>query len=353
LVVPSYANGAFSLQLFGSSTQPLLQIVPTVQSLDVQDRSVLYGSGFVEGASSYSFAGTVVADTPAVGNAIDVYYTASFSAQNGSAYLNRDALPVHGLGNVVVTTAGGSSAAFALNSVRLNVAGTYLGDVAVNAAGNLWVGDYANPGKLLRIDANTGQALQTIELTAAFGLPYSYNYLGLQVLPGAMTLGATSVAAGSLLVFNGYPNTDRVIAVNPANGAIIASLSLAGNYDLTAGVYDASSGHLFITAHNLAGGNRLVELDPASGAEIATVATPLNIQSWAGLAIDPVSGNLWIGSTQGNEIVEITRAGAEVRRINLVPQGINQNEISGLAFGPDGALWVASTQGQVFKVDVN
>ena len=152
-----------------------------------------------------------------------------------------------------------------------------------------------------KIDPATGQTLQTITLTAAFGTPYTYNYLGLQVLPAAMTLGATGVPAGCLLVFNGYPNTDRVIAVNPATGAIIASLSLAGNYDLTAGVYDASSGHLFVTAHNLAGGNRLVEIDPANGAEIATAATPLNIQTWAGLAIDPVTGNLWIGSSQGNE----------------------------------------------------
>ena len=64
LVVPTYANGAFSLQLFGSSTQPLLQIVPTVQGIDVQDRTVLFGSGFVEGAGVYSFAGANVADTP-------------------------------------------------------------------------------------------------------------------------------------------------------------------------------------------------------------------------------------------------------------------------------------------------
>ena len=57
-----------------------------------------------------------------------------------------------------------------------------------------------------------------------------------------MTLGATSVPAGSLLVFNGYPNPDRVIAVNPATGAVIASLALDANHDLTSGVYDPTSG---------------------------------------------------------------------------------------------------------------
>ncbi len=48
-------------------------------------------------------------------------------------------------------------------------------------------------------------------------------------------LNGTDVPAGSLLVFNGYPNTDRVVAVNPGTGAVIASLALDANYDLAAG----------------------------------------------------------------------------------------------------------------------
>src|SRR5262249_20143593 len=105
LVVPGYANGAFTLQLFGSASQPLLQIVPTLSGYDIQAGTVLYGSGFVEGAGSYSFAGASVADTPAdsAGN-VDVYYNAAGDTQNGSARLTRTALPTHGLGNVVVTT---------------------------------------------------------------------------------------------------------------------------------------------------------------------------------------------------------------------------------------------------------
>ena len=159
LIVPPYANGAFTLQMFGSSSQQLLQIVPTITGVDVQDRTIVFGSGFVEGAGTYRFAGATVADTVIGAPAdIDVWYDQPTSVQNGSAYLNRAALPTHGLGVVQVTTAGGTSTAFTLDTIRTTVIANdaRLGDLAVDAAGNVWVTDMANPGHLLKIDAATG-----------------------------------------------------------------------------------------------------------------------------------------------------------------------------------------------------
>ena len=352
LTLPAYVNGAFTLQMFGSTSQPLLQIVPTITSVDVQDRTVLFGSGYVEGAATYNFAGASVTDTPADPNNIDVYYDSV--DQNRSAYLNRSALPTHGLGNVTVTTAGGTSAAFALNSVRVSVAGTSLGDVAVDASGKLWVGDYTNPGHLLKIDPATGQVLQSITMTADFGAPYAYNHLGLQVLGAAMSLGGTSVPAGSLLVFNGQPNPDRVVAVNPGTGSIIASVTLDANYDLTGGTYSAANGHLYITENNGVG-NRIIELDATTGKQVAAITAPFNIQSWSGLAIDPTTGHLWLGAINGGDQlveyrIDATGVLTELRRLDASLQNIRRNEISGLSFAPDGSLWVASTQGEIYKL---
>ena len=253
------------------------------------------------------------------------------------------------MGNVTVTTAGGTSAAFALSSVRVSVTGTSLGDVAVDASGKLWVGDSTNPGHLLKIDPATGQTLQTLTMTADFGTPYAYNYLGLQVLGAAMSLGGTSVPAGSLLVFNGYPNPDRVVAVDPGTGAVIAGLTLDANYDLTGGAYNAANGHLYITENN-GPGNRIIELDAATGKQVAAITAPFNIQSWSGLAIDPGTGHLWLGAINGgDQLVEYRIDGTgvltELRRLDASLQGIRRNEISGLSFAPDGSLWVASTQG--------
>ncbi len=358
LVIPAYANGAFTLQVFGSASQPLLQIVPTLTGFDIDSRTILFGSGFVEGASSYSFAGVNLTDTAADASTIDVYYNVDFSAQNGSVNINRTALPEHGLGNVVVTTAGGTSTALALNTIRVDVVGTSLGDVAVNAAGNLWVSDYTQPGHLLRIDAATGQVLQTITLTAAdFGTPYMFNYSGLQVLSAAMTLGATNVPAGSLLVFNGYPTNDRVIAINPGTGAVIASLTLDADYDLTGGVFDAASGRIFITESRTPG-NRIIAISPTTGAQLATFTTPFTFGSWSGLAIDPTTGHLWLGTyTGGAQLVEyqVSAGGAltELRRLDTTAQGLDQNEISGLSFAADGSLYVASIQGEIYKINTS
>jgi ATP-binding cassette subfamily B protein len=71
-----------------------------------------------------------------------------------------------------------------------------------------------------------------------------------------------------------------------------------------------------------------------------------------GLALDPASGNLWYGSTQSPQVVELTSSGSEVRRVDLALQGVNDNEIAGLAFDAAGRLLVASTQGVVYRTVV-
>ncbi|MEJ0018376.1 MAG: hypothetical protein WDN25_17800 [Acetobacteraceae bacterium] len=86
--------------------------------------------------------------------------------------------------------------------------------------------------------------------------------------------------------------------------------------------------------------------------EVNSFELPFNSNSWVGLALDPASGNLWYGSDGSTEIVELTKSGAEVRRVNLALQGVDQGEISGLAFDAAGNLLVSSTQGVVYRVDL-
>ncbi|WP_457334994.1 hypothetical protein [Rhizobacter sp. P5_C2] len=359
LVVPAFANGVVALQIFGSANQPLLQIVPTLSGADIQSRTVLLGSGFVEGNASYSFAGATVSDSALdAGNHIDVFNDGV--DQNRLVNIDRTALPAHGLGNVSVTTAAGSSAAFALNTLRVNLPpGAGIGDVAVDpASAQLWVSDQASPAHLLRLDPATGQVLQTITLTPAFGSINPFNNIGLQQLAAPMLLGSSNVPAGSLLVFNGnIGGPDRVVAVDPASGAVITSLALDARYGLNGAVFNPANGHIYLTETG-GPGNRIIELSSASGAQLAAITAPFSVLNAAGLAIDPSSGHLWLGTANGGALlveyrIDGTGQLSELRRLDASAQNLNQNEVSGLSFAPDGALWVASTQAELYRIDIH
>jgi DNA-binding beta-propeller fold protein YncE len=98
--------------------------------------------------------------------------------------------------------------------------------------------------------------------------------------------------------------------------------------------------------------NQFVEIDPATGAQVgAAKATPFDI-NFGGLAVDAVTSDLWVASSQVNTIAEINPAtGAVVRTIDLAPQGLS-SEASGLAFDASNRLLVSSIRGVVYRVDI-
>ena len=343
LTIPNHYNGAFTVQMLGSTVQPLLQIVPVVTGYDATGDSLyLRGRGFLEGGSSISLAGATVVDT-STDTTTDIYYQAT--SDNTGLRLYE---PRHGLGPLTVTTAGGTSAPFDLNELTV-VANRNNRDIAIDTtSGAIWVSDDQNPAKLHRLDIATGADLQTIDITAAaFGVTNFYG--GMQIVPEAFNLNGTTVPVGSLLVINAYPSPDRVVALNPITGAVIATLALA-NYETSAGLYDPTTNHLFVLDRRISP-NIFIEIDPATGAVLGSFNAPINAGN-AGMAIDPITGNLWYGSDQSNTIYEITTAGIAVRNVSLTAQGVDQNEIAGLAFDAAGKLWIASTQGRAYRVTI-
>ena len=116
-------------------------------------------------------------------------------------------------------------------------------------------------------------------------------------------------------------------------------------------MFDPSTGHLFLLDRST-NPRRILEIDPTNGAVLSNFNSPL----WgdeAGLAIDPVTGNLWLGSYNNPSVlIELTRTGTEVRQVNVGLQGIDNSEISGLAFDDTGKLLVSSTPGRVYRVTV-
>ncbi len=341
LQLPFTLNGVVQLQMPGTNASHVVQIVPTlVSSSDGGGVIYLQGAGFVEGKSTITFAGATVVDTQ-LNTGPNVWY--GDLGENGRLDVTE---PTHGVGNVTVSTAGGTSAPMALSQAMLPYG--FLQDIAFDpATGDAWVVDNANPGSLRRVDLDTGAMQAEIVVTnAVFGTTYYWG--GLQVAPQAFSLNGVNVPAGSLLGFNGQTNPDRVVAVNPGTGALIASLVLAANYDTPAGVFHPGSGHLFVLDRRT-GPHQIVEINPADGTVLATFAAPFNA-SYAGMAIDPVTGNIWFGSNEQNTVVEITAAGQVVRSTNFTAQGGESGSISGLTFDAAGRLLVASTSGRIHVI---
>ena len=137
--------------------------------------------------------------------------------------------------------------------------------------------------------------------------------------------------AGSILLFDGVTNPDRVIAVNPPTGLIISTLILTKNYDMTAAVYDPFSGHLYITDRTV-NPSQIVAINPANGAEIASSRFNLPVNAGeAGLALDPSGdGTFWYGSDQSNNLYHLSATGTVLKTDDLTLQGVVNNEINGL-----------------------
>src|SRR5690606_6648387 len=108
------------------------------------------------------------------------------------------------------------------------------------------------------------------------------------------------------------------------------------NLNPVGGLYDPVSGSLFILDGNP---DQVLQLDPATGVVQNSFDLPFDVNH-GGMAIDPTSGNLWIGSSATNSVSEYTTAGDLVRSVDLEDQGLSK-ELSGLAFDSLGRLLVS------------
>ncbi|MGA2930370.1 MAG: pre-peptidase C-terminal domain-containing protein, partial [Solirubrobacteraceae bacterium] len=111
-----------------------------------------------------------------------------------------------------------------------------------------------------------------------------------------------------------------------------------------------ASGHLFVVGQ-LNGTTQVVEINPATGAAVNSFAPPFTASGWAGLTIDPTTGDLWYGSDQSTNAVELTRAGAVVRQISLTTQG-ETGSVSGLSFDASGDLLVSTSSGTIYRISL-
>ena len=188
----------------------------------------------------YSFNGVTVVDTSA-SSGPDVSYNPNNNyVSNALVYLTP---PTSGPGVLTVTTPGGTSAGIVWNVIN-PVLWVALSDVASDPSKAVYVSSYTAPDP-----ADQLRALHGKDWFAAGAAGRAQQGDRRAADSGAVD-HAGGFGAGGSLVTNGYANPDRVDAINPSTGAVLASLILKDNLDANAGVYDASSGKLYLLRGN-------------------------------------------------------------------------------------------------------
>ncbi|MEL6476199.1 MAG: Ig-like domain-containing protein [Pseudomonadota bacterium] len=173
------------------------------------------------------------------------------------------------------------------------------------------------------------------------------NDIDLTFAPEALTLGTTLVPAGSLLVINGESGTADIQAINPADGALIASLTTdAGAGSIVGGAYSAARDTFFLVNFST---DEILEIDPATGTTINSFDTGdygFNF-NFGDIEIDPVTGDILGVSSAENLLIRISPVGDLIDLVDL-PDGVNS--LSGIApIDGDEAL-VSNTAGRIFRL---
>ncbi|MGE0404458.1 MAG: hypothetical protein AB7T06_47550 [Kofleriaceae bacterium] len=190
---------------------------------------------------------------------------------------------------------------------------------------------YSTAGALLGTIARPGEAADDVDL---------------DVVSAAFTLGATNVSAGTLLFTNGETGPADLYAA----GATLAAQF--GNSHTVGGSFHAGRGTIFLVQDRVPGatdGNRVAEIDPATGAVVQTwQTTPAYEINYGDVDVCPSSGNLFFVSNAETTLAEFTPTGTFVAEY---PLPVGSSDGSGLAIvDGTGTAWVSTPSGTAYQL---
>jgi DNA-binding beta-propeller fold protein YncE len=179
------------------------------------------------------------------------------------------------------------------------------------------------------------------------------NDVDIDMSPSDLTMNGTFVAQGQLLLVNGENGAAEIYAIDEATNAVIDTLAAGfGNSHVVGGSYHPQRGTFFLVQDNVPGGfeeNRVAEINATTGDTLHTFSVqPYFDVNYGDLDISPVSGNLFIVSSDDDGIAEFTADGVFITEHSL-PVGVSS--LSGIALDNDlQGAWVCNTSGVVFKL---
>lgn len=179
------------------------------------------------------------------------------------------------------------------------------------------------------------------------------NDVDIDMTPADLAMNGTFIAQGQLLLVNGESGVAEIYAIDEVTNEVIDTLATGfGVSHVVGGSYHPQRGTFFLVQDKVPGGfqaNRIAEIDAATGDTIHTFSTMPAFQvDYGDLDISPISGNLFVVSSDESGIAEFTPDGVFVTEHPL-PSGVSS--LSGIALDNDlEGAWVCSTSGVVFKL---
>lgn len=181
----------------------------------------------------------------------------------------------------------------------------------------------------------------------------SANDVDVDMSPAALILNGTAVEQGQLLFMNGENDVVDIYAIDEVTMTVIDTLPTSfGVGHVVGGSYHPMRNTFFVVQDNVPGnvaGNRIAEIDPSTGDTLQTIsiAAIFNV-SYGDLDISPISGHLFVVSSEEAGIAEFTPDGVFVQE-HALPVGVSS--LSGIALDNDlQGAWVCNTTGTVFKL---
>ena len=169
----------------------------------------------------------------------------------------------------------------------------------------------------------------------------------LDVTSAGFALGGTTVPAGTLLFTNGETGVADLYA-----GAATLATQFGASH-VVGGALHAVRGTVFLVQDRVPGateGNRVAEIDLATGAVVQTWQTPASyVVNYGDIDVCQSSGNLFIVSNMETTMIELTPTGTVVAEYAL-PAGSSDGSGLAIVDGTDTA-WIGTPSGTAFLLD--
>lgn len=212
------------------------------------------------------------------------------------------------------------------------------GNVWVHQCSSATIEGYSSTGTFLVSLPRPGEAANDVDIEFA---------------PETLTLGATTIPAGTMLFINGETAVADIYAIDTGTGTVLGTLHTGfGVGHVVGGGYDAIRDAFFLVQDRVPGGaagNLVAEIDPVTGAVLNSfqIGSDFDV-NYGDLDVSTVSGHLLVVSSLESSLGEFTPTGDFVTTHTL-PAGVSN--LSGIALEcahQDG--WVASTSGSVWRL---